>query len=349
MDNDFQDIRQIKAENLVSDSLKTLLLMLIFNLTLSTLINTYFKDQSELIVTILYYVLITILPIFLFVRAKSIEKPLTFLRLDNTIKLNIAVKASIIGILLALGILSFMFLVIEVFGITIGNDSSLFGGMIYYFGYYGDGIFYTAFQLILVYVLSAGIFEEIFFRGFLMNSLRPLGRKTAVFISSLTFALYHFHPIRVIITFTISMVWGNIAYIFKNTKYSILMHIFYNFTATVFLIIIILSEYGYININFDLYSIMALQIFCIIISVSVIKMLYLSLIKDNYADNLANENKMDLLTDKNIDIKFENIDIITVDEYTNPKIIKLNKPARMYFAFYLIITLSITFIMLFGV
>lgn len=348
MDNEVQDIKQIKSEGLVSDSLKTLLVMLIFNLLLSTIINMFFKEQSTLIVTLLYYVLITVFPVVLFIRLKAIEKPLEFLKLDNTIKLNIAVKSSIIGILLALGILSFMFLIIEIFGMTISNDDNLFGGIINYYGYYDDGIFYTAFQLILVYVLSAGIFEEIFFRGFLMNSLRPLGRKTAVFISSLTFALYHFHPIRVIITFTISMIWGNIAYIFKNTKYSILMHIFYNFTATVFLIIIILSEYGYINIEFDLYTMMGLQIFSIIFSASVIKMLYLSLVRDNYTNNLVQENEIDIINTQAYKT-IENLEIITVDDYTNPKIINLNKSARIYFAFYLVLTLSVCGIMLFGV
>ena len=112
-------------------------------------------------------------------------------------------------------------------------------------------------KILLVFALSIipGIFEELIFRKGLIDLLRPYGKKLAIFISALLFALIHLNISQGIFAFVIGLIFGLIYVLTNDIKLSILIHIINNGIAV---LAILLPE----NI-LEIFSLMVLFI-CII-------------------------------------------------------------------------------------
>lgn len=74
-----------------------------------------------------------------------------------------------------------------------------------------EGLFknsYSIWVLLGVIALAPGICEEIMFRGFLMRFYEANGKKAAVLISALLFAVFHLDPFRLLPTFLLGILLG---------------------------------------------------------------------------------------------------------------------------------------------
>ena len=87
---------------------------------------------------------------------------------------------------------------------------------------------YTAGKVILLYALLIGpIIEELVFRGFLLNALRPCGKAYAVLISALMFSLMHADIEQIFFTFAAGLILGYVAAEYSIWA-SLLLHIINN-------------------------------------------------------------------------------------------------------------------------
>lgn len=80
----------------------------------------------------------------------------------------------------------------------------------------------------LLYVgFGAPIFEEILFRGVVMRSLEPHGKKFAIFLSAMLFGLYHGSPLQSLYAMLVGLVLGYVA-MEHNVLWAMALHMFNN-------------------------------------------------------------------------------------------------------------------------
>ena len=81
---------------------------------------------------------------------------------------------------------------------------------------------------ILFSVILAPIFEELVFRGMIINRLRPYGDKVCIFFSALLFAMYHGNLYQMFYAFAIGLAFGYVALRTGHIGYTIGLHAFIN-------------------------------------------------------------------------------------------------------------------------
>lgn len=82
-----------------------------------------------------------------------------------------------------------------------------------------------------IIAISAGICEEIFFRGFLMRAYERLGKKKAIWISALLFGLFHFNIQNFAGPFVLGVIFGYLVYETDSLFAGIIGHITNNGVA----------------------------------------------------------------------------------------------------------------------
>lgn len=83
----------------------------------------------------------------------------------------------------------------------------------------------------IVAAMSAGICEEIFFRGFMLSSYRRLGKNRAIIISALLFGVFHFNIQNIIGPVILGIIFGNLVYRTNSIFAGIVGHITNNTVA----------------------------------------------------------------------------------------------------------------------
>lgn len=106
---------------------------------------------------------------------------------------------------------------------------------------------------LIVMTIFAPIFEEIFFRGLILNELKKyLNTILSILIQSVIFALFHGNLLQSIYMFVVSILFS-IAYIWTDSIWSnILFHIIFNITGIVILPVVLLYTKQYIYIYITL-------------------------------------------------------------------------------------------------
>lgn len=89
------------------------------------------------------------------------------------------------------------------------------------------GVSTDSLSMLLYVGLGAPIFEEILFRGILMRSLEPYGKKMAIFVSALLFGFYHGNPVQAPYAALVGMVLGYVA-MEHNIIWAMVLHMFNN-------------------------------------------------------------------------------------------------------------------------
>ena len=91
-------------------------------------------------------------------------------------------------------------------------------------------------------VLSAGIIapvvEEIVFRKYLIGIIAPYSEKTAVIASGVLFALSHGNFTQFLYTILLGLFWGYVYLRTRNIAYTIILHMIFNLTTSIFTITI---------------------------------------------------------------------------------------------------------------
>ncbi len=77
--------------------------------------------------------------------------------------------------------------------------------------------------------------EEIFCRGAVQRSLRPLGSTAAVFLSSFVFAFLHSDPVSILYSFAAGLILGAITVYCRSVVPAFLLHFYLNLASGVFL------------------------------------------------------------------------------------------------------------------
>jgi len=90
---------------------------------------------------------------------------------------------------------------------------------------------------VLMVCLLPAIFEELFFRGIVMQSLRPYGDGFAILVSSVLFALLHGNLVQIPNALLCGLVLGYFAIRSGNVVTAMIMHFVYNFISTLPLLI----------------------------------------------------------------------------------------------------------------
>ena len=75
--------------------------------------------------------------------------------------------------------------------------------------------------------LGAPIFEELLFRGLVMRSLEPYGKRMAILVSALLFGFYHGNPLQAPFAAMVGMVLGYVA-MEHNIVWAMVLHMFNN-------------------------------------------------------------------------------------------------------------------------
>lgn len=83
------------------------------------------------------------------------------------------------------------------------------------------------FSMWLYVGLGAPIFEEILFRGLLMRSLEPYGKRLSILVSALLFGFYHGNPVQAPYAALVGMVLGYVA-MEHNIVWAMVLHMFNN-------------------------------------------------------------------------------------------------------------------------
>lgn len=102
----------------------------------------------------------------------------------------------------------------------------------------GASIFGT---LIFVGILSP-IIEEIIFRGIMLDKLRDYGDKTAIWVTALTFALFHGNLSQFFYALVLGLFFAYIATKTNTIKYTVLLHIIINILGSVIMPYLALHE-----------------------------------------------------------------------------------------------------------
>ena len=84
-----------------------------------------------------------------------------------------------------------------------------------------------ALSMFLYVGLGAPISEEILFRGLMLRSMEPYGKKFAIFTSALMFGLYHCNIIQIPFAFMVGLVLGYVT-VEYNIVWAIVLHMFNN-------------------------------------------------------------------------------------------------------------------------
>ena len=83
------------------------------------------------------------------------------------------------------------------------------------------------FSMFLYMSLGAPLSEEILFRGLVMRSMEPYGKKFAIFASALLFGLFHGNLIQIPFAFAVGLVLGYVAMEY-NIAWAVVLHMFNN-------------------------------------------------------------------------------------------------------------------------
>ena len=84
-----------------------------------------------------------------------------------------------------------------------------------------------AFSMFIYVGIGAPISEEILFRGLMLRSMQPYGKKFAIFASALVFGLYHANIIQIPFAFAVGLVLGYVT-VEYSLVWSIALHMFNN-------------------------------------------------------------------------------------------------------------------------
>ena len=96
--------------------------------------------------------------------------------------------------------------------------------------------------LLIIFVSLLGpIFEELIFRGVLLERLRVFGDKTAIIYTAIGFGLFHSNFSQIPFAIALGLIFGYAVVKTNNIKYSILLHILMNSTSV---LLVILMNYG---------------------------------------------------------------------------------------------------------
>lgn len=76
--------------------------------------------------------------------------------------------------------------------------------------------------------ISAGICEEVFFRGFILSGYRPLGQKKAIIISAVLFGIFHFNLYNLLGPIVLGLVFGYLVTLTDSLYAGIIGHIVNN-------------------------------------------------------------------------------------------------------------------------
>ncbi len=124
----------------------------------------------------------------------------------------------------------------------------------------------TVGQFVLFSVILAvlpAVFEELFFRGLILNSLNGIKRVYAVLISALCFALYHGSVAQLVYQFIYGVALGFLFVTAKSILPCVVAHFINNFAVLLL---------NFLKVNLDLYSlwIIALGVFCLAVFSAII-------------------------------------------------------------------------------
>jgi membrane protease YdiL (CAAX protease family) len=86
---------------------------------------------------------------------------------------------------------------------------------------------------VLVICVLPAVFEELIFRGFILNGLKVFGDRTAILISALLFSLYHMNPSQTLYQFIVGALFAFIAVSAKSIIPTIIAHFLNNFIIVV--------------------------------------------------------------------------------------------------------------------
>lgn len=84
-----------------------------------------------------------------------------------------------------------------------------------------------SFSMLLYVGLGAPVFEEILFRGLVMRSLEPYGKRMSILVSALLFGFYHGNPVQTPYAFMVGLVLGYVAMEY-NMIWAMVLHMFNN-------------------------------------------------------------------------------------------------------------------------
>lgn len=82
-------------------------------------------------------------------------------------------------------------------------------------------------SMFLYAAFGAPISEELLFRGFLLRSFEPMGKKFAIFTSALLFGLFHGNIIQIPFAFMVGLLWAYVT-LEHSIWWAMLLHIFNN-------------------------------------------------------------------------------------------------------------------------
>ena len=178
-------------------------------------LTTEMSFTVEFLINVLFYILIFIVPIFIFIRKALNVNPLAYLQLQGR------TREIGIGFIIAI-IMAFIFLITNQFVITVSTwDVSAMLG--------------------LVGAMLAGLFEEIIFRGFYLHFFKTkFGFIGANLITAFLFSALHFQYIaqqnfiQLVILFVLGLFLG---YVYEKTKslwVPIIIHITFNILIFLF-------------------------------------------------------------------------------------------------------------------
>lgn len=78
--------------------------------------------------------------------------------------------------------------------------------------------------LALQAVVIAPIAEELFFRGYVLRRLAPIGQRQAIFLSAVFFSAFHMNVAQFIYTFIAGLMFGYLATLTGQLKYTMIFH-----------------------------------------------------------------------------------------------------------------------------
>lgn len=82
--------------------------------------------------------------------------------------------------------------------------------------------------LLFVISISAGICEEVFFRGFILRGYESLGKKKAIIFSAILFGIFHFNVYNLMGPIVLGLVFGYLVYLTDSIFAGIVGHIVNN-------------------------------------------------------------------------------------------------------------------------
>jgi hypothetical protein len=130
----------------------------------------------------------------------------------------IAEVASFVGSLISSFITNFFYLIL-------GRDIS--GGIT-------DIVMDTPIWIVIIVAVIIGpIFEELIFRRILIDRLSPFGEKFAIITTSIAFGVFHGNVDQVVYATALGFIFGYVYSVTRDVRYSIGLHIVFNFFGTI--------------------------------------------------------------------------------------------------------------------